>query len=203
MADFTLSFTDGLILAGMLIVVMGFITYSALKSHQKADPLEEETLQEVHEMSSAKSLLLLLGGLILLVISARILVWGAVEVAQSFGISDVIIGLTIVAIGTSLPELAAAITSAFKGEDDLTIGNVLGSNLFNLMAVLSIASLISPMSIDKSVVWFDYGVMSAMTLLLALMIFSRSDLGRITRLKAGALVSLFLGYMGWLIYITV
>jgi cation:H+ antiporter len=202
MADFKLSLFDGVLLGGLLVLVMGFITYSALKS-RRTDPLEEETLQEVHHYSTAKSLVLLCVGLVLLVVSARVLVWGAVEIAQSFGISDVIIGLTIVAIGTSLPELAAAITSALKGEDDLTIGNVLGSNLFNLMAVLSIAALIAPMNIDKNVVWYDYGVMAGMTLLLALMIFNRGEMGRITRLKAGSLVTLFTGYMGWLIYITV
>src|SRR5690606_7465395 len=99
----------------------------------------------VHAMSRGKSILWLVAGLLLLLVSSRLLVWGAVSTAQALGVSDLVIGLTIVALGTSLPELAASVMAARKGEHDIAIGNVVGSNMFNLLAVVGIAGVIAPM----------------------------------------------------------
>ncbi|MES9976976.1 MAG: calcium/sodium antiporter, partial [Candidatus Thiodiazotropha sp.] len=142
MWDGELNQFDGVILVVTLVAVLGWMIYTAKTG--AADPIAGEFDAEIpHDIPTQKAIVLLLGGLIFLLLSSRLLVWGASNVASALGVSDVIIGLTIVAIGTSLPELAASITSALKGEDDLAIGNVIGSNLYNLLAVLSIPGLVA------------------------------------------------------------
>ncbi|MCG7907824.1 MAG: calcium/sodium antiporter, partial [Candidatus Thiodiazotropha taylori] len=131
MLDGELGLLDGAILLVLLVGVFGWMIYTAKTG--EADPIAGEYDAEIpHDVPNQKALMLLIGGLILLLISSRVLVWGATNVAVALGVSDVVIGLTIVAIGTSLPELAASITSAMKGEDDIAIGNVIGSNLYNM-----------------------------------------------------------------------
>ncbi|MEW8397191.1 MAG: calcium/sodium antiporter, partial [Candidatus Thiodiazotropha sp.] len=141
-----------------------------------------------------------LGGLVFLLISSRLLVWGAVNVASALGVSDVIIGLTIVAIGTSLPELAASITSALKGEDDLAIGNVIGSNLYNLLAVMSIPGLVAPGPFSAEVMARDLPVMMALTLFLFFMGYGLGKQGRINRLEGLFLLLCFIGYQSLLFF---
>jgi cation:H+ antiporter len=141
----------------------------------------------------------LIVGLVLLLISSRLLVWGGVNIAEALGVSDLVIGLTVVAIGTSLPELAAAIASALKNEHDLIIGNVIGSNLFNTLAVLGLPALIAPGLVPPEVVSRDLPVMGALTLLLVLVAMHRpGGEGRINRLEGLLLVSCFLAYEGYL-----
>lgn len=125
MLDGELGLLDGAILLVLLVGVFGWMIYTAKTG--EADPIAGEYDAEIpHDVPNQKALMLLIGGLILLLISSRVLVWGATNVAVALGVSDVVIGLTIVAIGTSLPELAASITSAMKGEDDIAIGNKIG-----------------------------------------------------------------------------
>lgn len=150
--------------------------------------------------SLSKSVLWLVLGLVLLVASSRMLVWGAVEIARSLGVSDLLIGLTIVAVGTSLPELASSIMAARKGEDDLAVGNILGSNLFNTMAVVGIAGVIAPMdSVDKSVFTRDLPLMLGLTALL--FIFGipfrklKGGVGRINRFEGIFFVAVYVGYL--------
>ena len=129
-----------------------------------------------------------------LLISSRLLVWGAVNIAIELGISDLIIGLTIVAIGTSLPELAASIVSARKGEHDIALGNVIGSNMFNTLGVLGVAGLLKPAELAEGVLSRDLPLMFILTLLMFIMAFGFRGHGKITRIEGGILLAIFIGY---------
>ena len=137
---------DGLILISGLFLMLFWMIQQGKK--QKRDPLGKEFEQEIPKISTKKALLWFFIGLALLIISSRGLVWGSVNIAKAAGISDLVIGLTIVAIGTSLPELAASIVSALKKEHDIAIGNIIGSNMFNMLAVFGIPGLMSPHILD-------------------------------------------------------
>lgn len=166
MLDNNLDLVDGLILIAGFVVAL-FLLLRNSKS------LEEELTQELPEddgRSITRSLITALVGLVVLILSSKILVWGATGIATEFGVSELVIGLTIVAIGTSLPELAASITSALKGHHDIAIGNILGSNLFNLATVLPLPAIIAPGIIDPNVMTRDYWWMFATSVFLALCI---------------------------------
>ncbi|WP_373367956.1 sodium:calcium antiporter, partial [Aeromonas salmonicida] len=141
----------------------------------------------------------LIVGLVLLIGASRLLVWGAVTIAQALGISDLVIGLTIVAVGTSLPELASSLIAIRKNEHDLALGNVLGSNLFNTLAVVGIAAGIAPLDVAPEVLSRDWSIMMGLTLLLLVMCLGRKGQGRISRLEGGILLAIFVAYTGWLL----
>ncbi|SIO02505.1 calcium/sodium antiporter [Fibrobacter sp. UWB11] len=169
--DGNVSLIDGAIL---LIVFAGITAFNIFTElHAKHKRKKDEPIEAPAEkVSIVKSLALLLVGLVLLIVSSRMLVWGAINVAQALGVSDLLIGLTIVAVGTSLPELASSIAAARKGENDLAVGNVIGSNLFNTLVVVGIAAVITPIkAMDADVLSRDLPIMSALTLLLALICF--------------------------------
>ena len=152
------------------------------------------------EKSLGKSILWLALGLVLLVASSRALVWGAVAIARTLGVSDLLIGLTIVAIGTSLPELASSIAAARKGENDLALGNIIGSNLFNTLAVVGIAATISPMEeIEKAVTYRDMPLMIFLTAALIVLGFRRKGDGRLNRIAGAILLAVYVGYLALLI----
>jgi cation:H+ antiporter len=138
-------------------------------------------------------------GLALLIVSSRMLVWGAVEIASALGISDLLIGLTIVAVGTSLPELASSLVAARKGEDDIALGNILGSNLFNTLAVVGIAGLIRPLGAAPEILTRDLPVMAAATLSLFVIGYGFRGQGRINRIEGALLLAAYAGYTGYLI----
>lgn len=194
--DGELNRIDGIVLlVGLVITLILFARFQ-----RYADPEEvEHEEEELPDMSTSSAILWLVIGLILLAGSSRLLVWGATEVATAMGISDLIIGLTIVAIGTSLPELAASIMSALKGHHDIAIGNVVGSNIFNLLAVMSLPGLIHPITFSVEVVWRDYGMMMLFTLTLMAFgyIFGR---GKISRPEGCLLLAGYSGYLGLLYY---
>ena len=150
-------------------------------------------------MSNAQSIFWLVAGLVCLMISAKILVWGAVEVARYFEVSELIIGLTIVAIGTSLPELAASVASALKGHHDIAIGNVVGSNIFNLLAVMPIPGLVATTEIDEVVLYRDYGAMLLITLFLIGFIYLFRKKGRVGRSAGSLLLIAYTAYLGLLL----
>ena len=133
-----LSFIDGLILISLLVVVLTWM----IKSKNNQDHLDIEISQSIIKMPIKSAWLWTISGLILLIISSKLLVWGAENIANALGVSDLVIGLTIIAIGTSLPELATSITAVLKNKHDMAIGNVIGSNLFNLLAVLVLLQLL-------------------------------------------------------------
>ncbi|PTB94688.1 calcium/sodium antiporter [Marinobacter sp. B9-2] len=195
--DGDLSRMDAVGLMLVFVLLIGWSIYQGFR--QPDDALAKEMAEEVHAMPLRKALLWLVVGLLLLIVSSRILVWGAVDLATMFGISDLVIGLTIVAIGTSLPELASSIIAARKGEHDLALGNILGSNLFNTLAVVGIAGLIAPMSVAPEVLTRDFPVMAALTLVLFAMCYGFRGPGRINRLEGSALLLAFVAYTVYLL----
>lgn len=189
-----------LLLAGFFALI-GWSIFSAIKG--KGDALESEVDQELteHAMPIKKAVFWLVFGLVLLIVSSRFLVWGAVSIAEALGVSDLVIGLTIVALGTSLPELAASIIAVRKGEHDIAIGNVVGSNMFNLLAVIGIAGVISPITnLSSEVMSRDWLVMMGMTLALLFMAYGFRRMGRINRLEGVGLISAFCVYNVWLVW---
>ncbi len=194
--DGSLDHTDGIIMLGGMCAVLVWITRVGLQQQTAADPISVEFAEEVPtNLPMGKAVLLLIGGMLLLMLSSRLLVWASVSVAQALGVSDLVIGLTIVALGTSLPELAASISAALKHEHDLTIGNIIGSNIFNLLAVLSLPGIIDPGRFDPMVLSRDYPVLFVLTVVLFIMAFSlRGRERRINRLEGGLLVLAFCAY---------
>ncbi len=164
--------------------------------HRKSDLLEIETDNNLKEniIPLWKAVLYLVGGMTLLIISSRILVWGAVKIAQSFGVSDIIIGLTIVAIGTSLPELASSIIAVKKGNHDIALGNILGSYLFNILAVVGLAGTIHPMRVGRDVLTRDIPVMGGLTVSLFVIGYGFRGPGRINRVEGTLLLICYIGY---------
>jgi cation:H+ antiporter len=156
-------------------------------------------------MTIRRSVVILLAGLIFLIASSRILVWGAVELARNFGVSDLIIGLTVVAIGTSLPELASAIAAAKKQEHDIALGNVIGSNMFNTLAVVGGAGIITPISVEALTRSRDMIVMGVLTVSLFVIGygFKKGRQARINRIEAALLLIIYAGYTAMVISSTV
>jgi cation:H+ antiporter len=194
------SFNEGLALAiGFVVFILGLI-YITKKNPNNNDPLVAETSDEVPQgVPTSKAVFWLVVGMILLPISSGYLVDAAVDIAKYFGMSDLLIGLTIIAIGTSLPELAASIAGAMKKEDDLALGNIIGSNIFNILAVLSIGGLIHPSVIDHAVSSRDIYVMLAAAFLLVLMSLNIRGERRINRIEGGLLVTAFVLYLYFII----
>lgn len=189
---------DGAILLAGVILMVAWLIWLALHT-RNSDPLEVEFETEIPTtMATGIALLWAVLGLALLVVSSRILVWGAVNIAQAFGISDLVIGLTIIAVGTSLPELAASMMSALKGEDDMAVGNVIGSNMFNLLAVLGLPGLIAPSAMEAAVLERDFPVMVGLTVALFLMAYGFRGPGRINRIEGAILLVGYVAYMTWL-----
>ena len=197
--DGALTRLDAVVLLIVFAGVMGWTIRQGLR--QKKDALGNEIAQamEVLAMPIRRALFWLLLGLVLLIISSRILVWGAVEIANSFGVSDLIIGLTVVAVGTSLPELASSLIAARKGEHDIALGNVLGSNLFNTRTVVGIAGAIHPLTVGPEVFNRDVAVMAVLTLSLFVFGYGFRKPGRINRFEGLILLACYLGYTGYLI----
>ncbi|MDG2174954.1 MAG: calcium/sodium antiporter [Gammaproteobacteria bacterium] len=206
-ADFTLNYFDGVLLLFLAVVFIWCI----LKNLQVLNVDEEGEVgtiidpQEISEdfigeMSTPKALTLLFFGLILLIISANILVEGARSVATTLGISELIIGLTVMAIGTSLPELATSMTSALKGHYGLVLGNIIGSNIMNILLVLPVPALISPVVIQPVVLTRDYATMMIITLGCAYFLYMRSrKKQRIGRVAGTVLLTIYIAYTALLI----
>ena len=196
--DNELSRVDGAILAGASLLLVLWLIWVG-KYPRNTDPLETEFEIEIPTgLTMMQATLWTLAGLIVLVLSSRILVWGAVEIARDLGISDLVIGLTIIAVGTSLPELAASVMSALKKEHDMAIGNIIGSNMFNLLAVMALPGLIRPSSLEPVVLYRDYPVVLALTIALFLMAYGFRGPGRINRFEGGLLLASFAAYMTWI-----
>jgi cation:H+ antiporter len=200
--DYSLDRLDGIILLSSLFLLMGWLIQNGAEGSPAENtpnaPLEAAVSDEIPQQLALKSALLwTFTGLVVLLLSSRLIVWAAVEIAYAFEVSELVIGLTIIAIGTSLPELAASITAAKKGEHDMAIGNIIGSNLFNILAVLSLPGLIDPGPIEAAVLSRDYLVMAGLTVLLFLMsILIKSEKRSIGRIEGVILLGCFLGYLG-------
>lgn len=193
---------EGVLMLLMLVAFLTWLVYSAKKDKQQVtgDPLEQEIVDEMpDEVSEKKAWLFFAAGLIGLLLSSRLLVWAAVNIAESFGVSDLVIGLTIVALGTSLPELAASISSVLKKEDDLAVGNVIGSNMYNLLAVYSLPALIAPGPVADSVIHRDFPVLLGLTGILFILGYGLSKAGKISRWEGGGLLLAYCTYQ-WVVF---
>lgn len=198
-SDSYLSRAEALVLLLVFVGLMGWVIFQGMR--QKADSFGVEIDLDLAEnkMTIQQAFVRLLLGLTLLIVSSRILVWGAVFIAQSLGVSDLMIGLTVVAIGTSLPELASSLAATRKGEHDLALGNILGSNVFNTLAVVGIAGAIAPMTIDSHLFTRDLPVMALLTLSLFIFGYGFRRQGRINRFEGAILLSVYIGYTFYLI----
>jgi cation:H+ antiporter len=197
--DLSLDIIDGIALIGLLILCLGYLIREHRRHPGEYAQEEHESEEMVHDMQMPAALGWIALGLILLVASSKLLVWGAIGIATAIGVSDLVIGLTVVALGTSLPELAASIASLKKGKPDLAIGNVIGSNLFNSLAVIGLPAMLTTFSIDPSARSRDLMVVIAFTLLLILMSRFPGALPRhLTRVKGCVL---FLGFVIYQLYL--
>ncbi len=183
-----------------LVLLCGLVaTLYLMVFWQKAHPQEPLTeVETIESLPSARAYVELFGGLLLLLVSAQILVWGATEIATLLGVSELVVGLTVVAIGTSLPELAASVASALKGHHDIALGNVVGSNIFNLLAVLAMPGLVAPGELNASVFARDYPVMLGFTLFLAAVTLLGKQPKTLGRICGITLLAGYLGYGVWL-----
>lgn len=197
--DYELSRIDGVILFVMLTAGMYQMFRAARKRHEFPEGLEEE-LQDLEEMSKRQAWTWLIIGLILLGLAAELVVFSASHIASYFGVPSSVVGLTIVALGTSLPELAATLTAATRGHPEIAIGNVVGSNILNILAVLPIPALILPYALSTVEVWRDLGTMFAFTMLLALFAYGIRSRKIVTRFEGAVLL---LGYVGYMVMVVV
>ncbi|MEZ5573641.1 MAG: calcium/sodium antiporter [Halioglobus sp.] len=162
--DGTLSPTDGWLMLAALVLIFALLVHQQL---QHTELLQPEGGEAQTFLSPARAWISFLLGLVLLIASSKLLVWGAVHTAKELGVSELIIGLTIVAVGTSLPELAATIASAMRGQTEIALGNIIGSNLFNLLAVMAIPGIVTTQTMDSVVISRDYFTMALLTIFLA------------------------------------
>jgi len=192
--DGNLSRTDGIVLIASLIGVLLIQIFLSLRNNTAAD------VDAPKDINIAKALATLTLGLVLLIVSSRSIVWGAVELATLWGMSELLIGLTIVAIGTSLPELVASVAAARRGEHDMALGNIIGSNLFNTLGVVGVATVISPIkNIAPEILSRDVLMMAGITLLLfVLAIIAYNRQGEMKRGSGLVLILTFIGYSVWL-----
>ncbi len=200
--DGSYSRLDGFILFICIIFYTGYLVFSSLKTWRAGQALdgddEYSTQINPHRYASLINAAYILVGLVLLVTGSNFLVSGAVDLAKALGLSELVIGLTIIAAGTSLPELATSLIAAWKGERDIAVGNIVGSNLFNLLAVLGLAGLVSPekISVASSAIAFDFPVMLAVMIACLPMFFAGY---RINRWEGALFLGYYIAYTAYLI----
>lgn len=190
--DERLDVIDGLVLASLLVI---FLTYTFKTAKNNNTHEFDEAVETVEKNQISKTWLMLIVGLLVLIGSAKLIVWGGVQIAQSFGVSDLVIGLSVIALGTSLPELAVSVASVLKKQYEMVVGNVIGSNLFNTIAVLAIPGLIHPSDVANEVITRDYPVMLLLTILLFVVSYKFHQKHIINRFEGVILVSVFGIYM--------
>ena len=199
LSNLMLARSDAGILLAAFGVFMVWSVWSGLKEREDHLGMEMEEELDSHHESTGMAVVWTVVGLILLVISSRMLVWGAVEIAQSLGVSDLVIGLTVVAIGTSLPELASSVMAARRGEHDIALGNVIGSNMFNTLVVVGLAGVIHPLSLEKDLLYRDVTTMTVMTIALVVLGYGFKGQGRINRVEGGLLFTSYFVYTTYLV----
>lgn len=197
--DTFLSRIDGFVMLTGLVIVMVWLARLGMRSAAN-DPIKIDYEAEIpSDVSMTMAIVWLTVGLAILLVGAKILVNGAVGIAEELGVSEVVIGVTIVAFGTSLPELAVSLASALKGEYGLAIGNIVGSNIFNLLAVVGVAAAIQPAALAPSVLSLHIFVMVAFTLVLFAMTYDYDGKGQLSRLEGVALLAAYIAYDGYVI----
>lgn len=199
LSDGVLGHTDGLVLIVLLVMILAIQIVLSIRegNHEHED---DPALESSEETSAIRGIGTLFLGLLVLILSSRAIVWGAVELATFWGLSELIIGLTIVAVGTSLPELVASLSAARKGEHDMALGNIIGSNIFNTLAVVGLAALIAPITPNAIILSRDILAMGLLTILLFVMcLFAFNSKRSFGRSSGATLVLFFVGYTMWLI----
>ncbi|MDE1231112.1 calcium/sodium antiporter [Vibrio aestuarianus] len=196
--DNHLGFYEGALLFVLFAAFIVAMLRISRNEQNNGDILLDEQESEIPQgVSNVKAAMWVVVGLIILPIAASVLVDNAVIIAKYFGMSDLVIGLTIIAVGTSLPELAASLASVLKGEDDMAVGNIIGSNVFNILAVMGIPGLINPSMLSEYAMGRDFWVMLGVSLLLVIMALGKSR--SINRLEGGVLLLTFIGYQAYLL----
>ena len=199
LSDEILSMNEGIVLIVLFFFVIGALSWMSWNV-ESDDPLQAETEDEIpSNVSNPAAIFWVVIGIALLPLSAHFMGESAGSIAKAFGMSDLLIGLTIIAIGTSLPELAASIAGVTKGEDDLALGNIIGSNIFNILAVLAMPGLISPGAIDTNAAHRDIYIMFALTAMLLVFSFRMRGNRQIGRWKGGVLLFIFVAYQVFLV----
>lgn len=197
--DSFLSRVDGIVMLTGLVIVMVWLARLGMRSAAN-DPIKIDYEAEIpSDVNMTMAIVWLLIGLAILLVGAKMLEHGAVGIAEELGVSEVVIGVTIVAFGTSLPELAVSLASALKGEYGLAIGNIVGSNIFNLLAVIGVAATIAPSALAPSVLSLHIFVMVAFTLVLFAMTYDYDGRAQLSRLEGAALLIAYLAYDGYVI----
>jgi cation:H+ antiporter len=192
--DSFLSFIDGIVMLTGLVIVMIWLTRLGMRS-APSDPINQEYEDEIPKNVTTRiAIIWLLVGIATLLVGAQLLVDGSIEIARILGVSEVVIGILLVAFGTSLPELAVSLVSALKGEYGLAIGNIVGSNIFNLLAVIGVAATIAPSSLAPSVLSLHIFVMVAFTLVLFAMTYDYDGKSELSRIEGIALLLAFIAY---------
>jgi len=194
MLDGELGRIDGIVLALALFVMMGWVVWLGMRS-ENPDEVDDEDIPK--DMKTGTAIFWIIIGLALLLASSRLLVWGAVEIARALEVSELVIGLSVVAFGTSMPELAASVMAARRGEHDLAVGNVIGSNMFNTLGVLAIPGLVHPHDVGVYVLRRDLPAMFGVTLLFFVMTRFFLRPSHVSRVEGAILVASFIGYISW------
>ncbi|WP_028293194.1 calcium/sodium antiporter [Oceanobacter kriegii] len=194
LVNLELGLIDSLLLLAGLVVAMYIMFQDSDDAGESL--VDDEEAEAIESISTKMAVFWLVTGLVALMASSKSLVWGASEIAMSFGVSELVIGLTIVAIGTSLPELAASVASALKGHHDIAIGNVIGSNIFNLLAVMPVPGLIAKVAVEPDALYRDLPVMLGLTFALLVLFLINRKSGVMGRFSGIALTLSYLGYMG-------
>ena len=200
-SDYLLSQQDAWAMFVMLALLM-YLMFRYKKEH-KDEMISLESEEDIPDLGMKEAVFWFILGTAILIGSSRLLVWGAIEVATALQVSEVVIGLTIVAIGTSLPELAASVASALRRHHDIALGNIIGSNILNLLAVLSAGAVIYPIEISSENFLRDYGSMTIITLILAAFIFWPRKNRQLSKLEGAVLLTCYAGYLGYLYQQTV
>lgn len=187
--------------AAFLAAITAYIAYAFVSERRHPEsPLTEQHLADAAKVQGPKiiwlDVIMALGGLALLVAGARFLVTGSINIAAALGISETIIGLTVVAVGTSLPELVTSVMAALRGKSGLALGNVVGSNIYNIFGILGVTAVIHPVAAPAEIVAFDNWVMLGATLLMMIFVMTKS---RLSRAEGVLLAVVYVIYVGWLI----
>lgn len=200
LVDGALGRIDAAVLLLGFAALLAAVASLAARARHAPDPiLDEYAATFPPEMTAGRAAVRVVVGLVLLLASSRVLVWSSVRIAEWWGLSDLVIGLTVVAVGTGLPELAACVAAALKDEHDIAIGNVVGSNTFNILAAVGVAGAVRPGPFDLDILTRDFPVMIALTLALFAMAYGFKGHGRINRAEGAVLVAAFTAYMAHLL----
>lgn len=193
--NYQLTPLDGVLLLFGLVVFLVRIVVAHRNKRAAGLVVEINELSDLPRVTTRRSVLMMFFSLVLLLISSELVVWSAIHIAIAMGVSQLLVGLTVVAVGTSLPELVVSVTSAMKGHPDLAVGNIIGSNIFNILAVLAIPCLLSPLEFSPAIFWRDYAFMLLMTVLLAAFCYAAGTRRRVGRIEGGLLLLVWIGYL--------